>query len=111
MIKLKPEQQEGFDKALELLKAKGIEKMHIFDFGTYREYELAGEFINDELLYDDYDNLFTNEEFNNLREWLEFIDNEDFREMLRKEYYLPKTGQNRLFLTNEGDFIYEYFRL
>lgn len=106
-MNLKPEEQARIDKVVELLKEKGIQQLHLYNFGTYRQYELAGDTIRPQLLADDFDNEYTDEEFANLRVWLKFTEKKDFMERL----HLPNSGQNRLFLTAEGDFEFEYFSI
>jgi hypothetical protein len=86
--------QEKILKAIQLLKDNNIEELEVCNFGTYRQYELAGEFISIYIL-DDCDleeDLY--EELSNL---LDFID-----EKYIKKLGFWKNGQNTLILTQEG---------
>src|ERR1044072_1630414 len=96
-MNLNQKEQESVDKVVDMLKAKGLKQLRLYDFGTYRQYELAGDIIDPDLLADDYDNEFTDEEFENLRKWLKFTVTKAFMKRLQ----LPNSGQNRLFLTDE----------
>lgn len=87
--------KEKVKKAIQLLKDNNIEELEICRFGTYRQYELAGEFISIYTLQNSIlNNIDLEEEFYNL---LEFVN----------EKYIKKLGfwdhgQNTLILTQKG---------
>lgn len=86
--------EEKVLKAIQLLKDNNIEELEICNFGTYRQYELAGEFISIYILDDSDLEENLHEELSDL---LDFID-----EKYIKKLGFWQHGQNTLILTQKG---------
>ena len=95
---------EKIAEAAKILKKHEIKSLSLGRFGTYRQYEVAGNIINFYLL----DECELEEDIcEELAELLSFID-EDF---IDRKLGFPNEGQNKLLIDDEGNFSYETFSI
>lgn len=93
--------------ATSLMKENRIKKLCLLSFGTYSQYELAGEKCSMSLLDRDLED-YDEEWVDKMMSLLSFL--EDTR-YIYTTLGFPETGQNDLFLDDEGNFTYETFRI
>ncbi len=112
-IKEKPDYNKNFIRAAEILKTlKDIEfPVELYRFGTYSQYEVAGEKVNkwDELsVWDDYDleNVLERDLVAELDDTLSFL-NKKYIKSIGGEMY----GQNVLVLNEDGSTEFDGFRI
>lgn len=111
--KEKPDYDKNFTRAAEILKTlKDIEfPVELYRFGTYSQYEVAGEKVNkwDELsIWDDYDleNVLDRNLVSELDDTLSFL-NKKYIKSIGCEMY----GQNVLVLNEDGTTEFDGFRI
>ena len=87
--------QEKIKKAVDLLKKYNLKELEVCRFGTYTQYEVAGEFIDINLL--EHEEELEEDLYFKLLKELSFV-NKSFIKSLG----LYESGQNELWLTENG---------
>lgn len=101
---------------------KAVYAVKVCNFGTYRQYELAGDFINSETLdEDDPEVIFEEKEFSDYEcsgKYITDISDKDYDKLhdllepLTNSYQNEKiSGQNTLWLNNKGEELISSFSI
>jgi len=103
---MKVDYQKKLNEAVKILNKNKLKNIWLGNFGIYYQYEMAGTKIRFGLL-EDYCGNISDEDYEYLCRLLSFVT----QNFIYKTLKFPEEGQNKLYLSNKGDFSHKTFSL